>query len=323
MTASQPRNEQAPAKTVAKPSWTQTFIALTRRGPIHVLLIFLAVLWLTPSFGILITSFRSPADIATSGWWTVFDELGRLNLNNYDEVLRNSQLAPPGITQNFVNTLIITVPSTFLPIFFAALAAYGFAWMHFPFRNTLYLTIIALLIIPLQTTWVPVLRIYNIFGLAGTWPGIWLAHTAYGTPFAIFLLYNFFADLPGEVFDSARVDGASRIDDILSHRAAALYAGAGIAGDFPVCLGLERFVECADFSARLQDDALNRWNTRIAWSIRISVESACRRRLYFDDRATDDLLFAAALFRSWRDRRSSERLMACHTFKLLPPRFGR
>ena len=211
MTASQPRNEQAPAKTVAKPSWTQTFIALTRRGPIHVLLIFLAVLWLTPSFGILITSFRSPADIATSGWWTVFDELGRLNLNNYDEVLRNSQLAPPGITQNFINTLIITVPSTFLPIFFAALAAYGFAWMHFPFRNTLYLTIIALLIIPLQTTWVPVLRIYNIFGLAGTWPGIWLAHTAYGTPFAIFLLYNFFADLPGEVFDSARVDGASEL----------------------------------------------------------------------------------------------------------------
>ncbi len=211
MTAPQSAYKQAPAKTVPKPSWAQTFITLTRRGPLHVLLIFLAVLWLTPSFGILITSFRSPADIATSGWWTVFDELGRLNLNNYDEVLRNSQLAPPGITRNFVNTLIITVPSTFLPIFFAALAAYGFAWMHFPFRNTLYLTIIALLIIPLQTTWVPVLRIYNIFGLAGTWPGIWLAHTAYGTPFAIFLLYNFFADLPGEVFDSARVDGASEL----------------------------------------------------------------------------------------------------------------
>ena len=211
MTAPQSASRQAPAKTVPLPSWAQTFIALTRRGPLHVLLIFLAVLWLTPSFGILTTSFRSPADIATSGWWTVFDDPGRLNLNNYDEVLRNSQLAPPGITRNFVNTLIITVPSTFLPIFFAALAAYGFAWMHFPFRNTLYLTIIALLIIPLQTTWVPVLRLYNIFGLAGTWPGIWLAHTAYGTPFAIFLLYNFFADLPGEVFDSARVDGASEL----------------------------------------------------------------------------------------------------------------
>ena len=192
-------------------SWSQTLIALTRRGTVHFLLIFLALVWLTPSFGILITSFRAPSEIATSGWWTVFDELGSLNLDNYDEVLRNSQLAPPGIAQNFVNTLIITIPSTILPIFLASLAAYGFAWMHFPFRNTLYLLVIALLIIPLQTTWVPVLRLYNIFGLAGTWPGIWLAHTAYGTPFAIFLLYNFFADLPSEVFDSARVDGASEL----------------------------------------------------------------------------------------------------------------
>ena len=192
-------------------SWSQTLIAITRRGTVHFLLIFLALVWLTPSFGILITSFRAPSEIATSGWWTVFDELGSLNLDNYDEVLRNSQLAPPGIAQNFVNTLIITIPSTILPIFLASLAAYGFAWMHFPFRNTLYLLVIALLIIPLQTTWVPVLRLYNIFGLAGTWPGIWLAHTAYGTPFAIFLLYNFFADLPSEVFDSARVDGASEL----------------------------------------------------------------------------------------------------------------
>ena len=309
MTAPQSAYKQAPAKTVPIPSWAQTFIALTRRGPLHVLLIFLAVLWLTPSFGILITSFRSPADIATSGWWTVFDELGRLNLNNYDEVMRNSQLAPPGITQNFVNTLIITVPSTFLPIFFAALAAYGFAWMHFPFRNTLYLTIIALLIIPLQTTWVPVLRIFNIFGLAGTWPGIWLAHTAYGTPFAIFLLYNFFADLPGEVFDSARVDGASELMIFFRIVLPLLDAGAGIAGDIPVCLGLERFVECADFLAGLQNDAPNRRHTRIAWSIWLSVESAGGRRLYFDDRAIDHLLLFTALFRARSDRRGSKRLI--------------
>jgi len=132
-------------------------------------------------------------------------------VDNYAEVLRNNELVPPGIAQNFVNTFIIAIPSTLLPIFLAALAAYAFAWMRFPFRNALYLMIIALLIIPLQTTWVPVLRIYKIFGLAGTWPGIWLAHTAYGTSFAIFLLYNFFADLPGEIFDSARVDGASEL----------------------------------------------------------------------------------------------------------------
>ena len=211
MTSDQPKHRQAALKYVPKLSWSQTLVLLTRRGTVHFLLISLAVVWLTPSLGILITSFRTPSEIATSGWWTVFDELGSLNLDNYDEVLRNSRLAPPGIAQNFVNTLIITIPSTIIPIFFASLAAYGFAWMHFPFRNTLYLSVIALLIIPLQTTWVPVLRIYNIFGLAGTWPGIWLAHTAYGTPFAIFLLYNFFADLPGEIFDSARVDGASEL----------------------------------------------------------------------------------------------------------------
>ena len=211
MTTHRQIDGQAVPQHVTRPSWSRILIELTRRGPVHFLLIFLGVVWLLPSFGLLITSFRTPADIATSGWWTVASEVERLNLGNYEEVIVDSQLAPPGIAQNFVNTLIITIPATILPIFFASLAAYGFAWMHFPFRNTLYLMVIALLIIPLQTTWVPVLRIYNIFSLAGTWPGIWLAHTAYGTAFAIFLLYNFFSDLPGEVFDSARVDGASEL----------------------------------------------------------------------------------------------------------------
>lgn len=190
---------------------SKLLIELTRRGPVHFLLIFIALLWLVPSFGLLVTSFRSPADIATSGWWTVFNELGHLNLGNYHEVLTNEALPPPGIAENFVNTFIITIPSTFLPIFIAALAAYAFVWMEFPLRDTLYLLIIALLIIPLQTTWIPVLRIFNSLGLTGTWAGIWLAHTAYGTPFAIFLLYNFFATLPRELIDSARVDGASEL----------------------------------------------------------------------------------------------------------------
>ena len=162
--------EQAIPKRASKASWSRVLIELTRRGPIHMLLILLGVFWLVPSLGLLITSFRSPEDIATSGWWTVVDEVDRLNLDNYEEVIVDSELAPPGIAQNFINTFIITVPSTILPILFAALAAYGFAWLHFPFRNTLYLMVIAMLIIPLQTTWVPVLRIYNIFGLAGTWP---------------------------------------------------------------------------------------------------------------------------------------------------------
>ena len=132
-----------------------------------------------------------------------------LTLENYDEVFNRPQLQEPGFLTFFKNSFIITLPSTILPIAIAALAAYAFAWLDLPFRNALYLTTIAMLIVPLQTTWIPVLRMLNLADLIGTWPGIWISHSAYGTPFAIFLLYNFFKDLPGELFEAARVDGAS------------------------------------------------------------------------------------------------------------------
>ncbi len=132
-----------------------------------------------------------------------------LTLENYVEVFTREQLSEPGFVNFFKNSFIITIPSTLLPIAMASLAAYAFAWLNLPFRNVFYLMSIALLIVPLQTTWIPVLRMLNTFGLIGTWPGIWIAHSAYGTPFAIFLLYNFFRDLPGELFEAARVDGAS------------------------------------------------------------------------------------------------------------------
>ncbi len=132
-----------------------------------------------------------------------------LTLDNYTEIFNRPQLAEPGFINFFKNSFIITIPSTILPIAIASLAAYAFAWLNLPYRNVFYLLSIALLIVPLQTTWIPVLRMLNTFGLIGTWPGIWLAHSSYGTPFAIFLLYNFFRDLPGELFEAARVDGAS------------------------------------------------------------------------------------------------------------------
>lgn len=198
-------------RRAARLSFSKLLIELTRHGPVHFLLMCMGVLWLVPSAGLLITSFRAPTDIASSGWWTAFNEPGRLSLANYVTALTNSSISPPGIAINFLNTFIITLPSTILPILVAALAAYAFVWMEFPLRDACYLLIIALLIIPLQTTWIPVLRIFNRLGLTGTWGGIWLAHTAYGTPFAIFLLYNFFAGLPKEIMDSARVDGASEI----------------------------------------------------------------------------------------------------------------
>lgn len=132
-----------------------------------------------------------------------------LTLENYVEVFTREQLAEPGFLNFFKNSFIITIPSTLLTIVFAATAAYAFAWLDLPFRNVFYLLCIAMLIVPMQTTWIPVLRMLNAAGLIGTFPGIWIAHASYGTPFAIFLLYNFFRDLPSELFEAARVDGAS------------------------------------------------------------------------------------------------------------------
>lgn len=144
---------------------------------------------------------------------TVEMELGiqnpLLTLENYEEVFTREQLAEPGFLNFFKNSFIITIPSTIIPIAIASMAAYAFAWLDLPYRNTFYLLTIAMLIVPLQTTWIPVLRMLNAANLIGTWPGIWIAHSSYGTPFAIFLLYNFFRDLPGELFEAARVDGAS------------------------------------------------------------------------------------------------------------------
>jgi alpha-glucoside transport system permease protein len=132
-----------------------------------------------------------------------------LTLENYVEVFTREQLAEPGFLNFFKNSFIITIPSTLLTIVIAATAAYAFCWLDLPFRNIFYLLCIAMLIVPMQTTWIPVLRMLNAAGLIGTFPGIWIAHASYGTPFAIFLLYNFFRDLPGELFEAARVDGAS------------------------------------------------------------------------------------------------------------------
>lgn len=196
--------------TTTAPRILETPRAASRLRPsprwlLHLILIAIAVIWLAPSVGLLITSFRPPAAIADSGWWTAFSP-ARFTTENYEMVLFSQ-----GMGQAFRNSFLITIPSTILPLLVASLAAYAFAWIEFPGRDWVFLTVLVLLIIPLQTTLVPVLQMFNGLGINGSLIGIWIAHTAYGLPFAIYLLRNFFASLPRDLFESAKIDGASEL----------------------------------------------------------------------------------------------------------------
>ena len=171
---------------------------------LHAALLSIIAVWLVPALGLLVSSFRPADRIANTGWWTALAEPTRFTLENYRAVLRTSDLG-----QSFINSLTIAIPSTVLTILIAAFAAYAFAWMRFPGRSFLFFLIVGLLVVPLQMTMVPVLRLLTGLGLTGTFPAVWLAHTGYGLPFAIYLLRNFFAELPREMFESAEIDGAS------------------------------------------------------------------------------------------------------------------
>ena len=174
-----------------------------RRLGLHAFVIFLMFVWLIPTIGLLVNSFRPPDDVVNSGWWTALFPPGALSFDNYAYVLNRS-----GIASEFVNSLFIAIPSTVIPVFVAAFAAYAFAWMRFPLRNLLFVAIVGLLVVPLQTTFIPIQSLYKVFGLNGTFLAVWLAHTGYGLPFAVYLLRNFMGDLPREVFESADIDGA-------------------------------------------------------------------------------------------------------------------
>jgi len=186
---------------------TKKLIPIFSRGTLHLVIIAVALIWILPSIGLLVTSFRSPADVAASGWWTVFEHPFNFTcytLENYQEVI-----VKIGIGRAFLNTLLITIPATIIPILIASFAAYAFAWMEFPGRRFLFVILVGLLVVPLQMTLIPILRIFNKLGLAGTFPGIWFAHTGYGLPLIIYLLYNFISGLPSELFDSSSIDGAT------------------------------------------------------------------------------------------------------------------
>lgn len=179
------------------------------RAPIHLALLLIGALWLVPSIGLFVTSFRARDDIHSSGWWTALVD-HRFTLDTYVHVL-TSRGTTDSLAQNFLNSLIITIPSTILPVLLAALAAYAFAWLSFRGRDWLFLGLVALLIVPIQMTFVPVLQLFNAVHLTGNFLAIWIAHTAYGLPFAVYLLHSAFAGLPRSLIEAARIDGSSEL----------------------------------------------------------------------------------------------------------------
>jgi alpha-glucoside transport system permease protein len=184
---------------------SQRLVGFISRTPVHIALLAISVIWLVPTVGLAITSIRPRDEIQSTGWWTTVNDFA-FTLHNYDLVLENARMG-----SSFVNSIIISVPSTLLPLFIGAAAAYAFSWIRFPLRDTIFLIVVALMVVPIQMALVPLLRLFRDLGLADWYIGIWLAHTAFGLPLAVFLLRNFFITLPRDLIEAARVDGASNL----------------------------------------------------------------------------------------------------------------
>jgi alpha-glucoside transport system permease protein len=196
------------AEVVAKPADTTAarVLRVVARTPVHILLAAIGVAWLVPTLGLLVVSLFAPVDFLQYGWWKVFSHPSLLTWQNYDHLFHNGP-----ITHSLWVTAQIAIGGTVLPIMLAALAAYAFAWLEFPGRDWLFIVVIALLVVPLQMALIPIFSLYNTLGIFDTVLSLVLFHTAFGLPFAIFLLRNFFVGIPRDVLESARIDGASEV----------------------------------------------------------------------------------------------------------------
>jgi alpha-glucoside transport system permease protein len=176
------------------------------KTPVYLLIAFIGVLWLIPTLGLFFTSVLDPSVIGREGWWELLSSPSQATFTNYRAIFDNDQ-----ITSSIVTTIWVAVGGTILPIFVASLAAYAFAWLEFPGRDWLFLVVVALLVVPLQMALIPIFSLYNSVGLFDTVLGLILFHTAFGLPFAIFLLRNFFIGIPRDLLEAARIDGASEL----------------------------------------------------------------------------------------------------------------
>ncbi|MGZ6545772.1 MAG: carbohydrate ABC transporter permease [Actinomycetota bacterium] len=185
---------------------------------VRITILVVVLLWSIPTLGVLITSFRPEALVTTSGWWTALAhpfQAAEWTIENY-----RLALSQGGFGNAFLNSLAVTIPSTVIPITIAAFAAYAFSWMEFRGRYIMFVAVVGLMVVPLQMALIPILRLYtggaSLFGrqiipdphLGGTFLGVWLAHTGFGLPLAVYLLRNYIGSLPSEIIESAKVDGA-------------------------------------------------------------------------------------------------------------------
>jgi alpha-glucoside transport system permease protein len=176
-----------------------------RSWAVRIGLLVIIILFLIPTIGLLVTSFRVREDATSTSWWSaLFNPFSQdWTLSGYQEVLSQ------GMGNAFVNSLVVTIPATIIPILVAAMAAYAFTFMRFRGRDFTLAAIVALLVIPAQVAFIPLLRLLGQFDLVGTFAAMWLVHTGFGMPLAVFLLRAYMSTLPKAVIESAKIDGAT------------------------------------------------------------------------------------------------------------------
>jgi alpha-glucoside transport system permease protein len=184
--------------------WGRRLSRLFSSGVLHAVVLAVAVFWLIPTFGLLVSSFRGADNISNSGWWSVFTKPAQLTMADYSSLLHDQ-----GILNSLLNTVLITVPATTLVVVLGSLAAYAFAWIDFPGRDWAFVGVVGLLVVPIQVALIPVAKLYKYTHLFGSISGVVIFHVGFGLPFAVFLLRNFFAGIPRELLEAARMEGGS------------------------------------------------------------------------------------------------------------------
>jgi alpha-glucoside transport system permease protein len=176
------------------------------KAPLQIILAALGLLWLVPTVGLFLTSILPASVLADKGWWRFFSKPSMATWSNYDALFHNS-----GLITALKTTAYIAVGNTVLVVIIGAMAGYAFAWLDFPGRDWAFIGVIALLVVPIQMALIPMFKLYDATHLFDTWEGIALFHAAFGLPFAVFLLRNFFVGLPKDILESARIDGANEL----------------------------------------------------------------------------------------------------------------